>query len=173
MNWAIVIPRGDWVDTYPTTNGRIIQGIRLAALFVWFVLAIILVILLVAFFGPSEKIKLVPWDVIDGFLQLLGWFIVGMMGVAAAQFGLKRATTNPETVKAVSDAKVMEMTTEHAIATTTPQPVGVPHPPTDPAIVEALATVAEKQRSEEALLTQEAEARRQKHALAPPNGLEE
>ena len=115
--WGVVIPTGAWVDTYPTTNGRIIQGIRLAFMFVAFVLLLIVVILVVAFFGPAEKIKLVPWDVIDGFLQLLGWFIVGLLGVAAAQFVGKRMTTNPETVKAVSDAKVTEMTAEHAILT--------------------------------------------------------
>lgn len=108
MNWALVIPRGDWLETYPTTNGRIIQGLRLAFLFVAFVLALIVVILAVAFFGPADKLKLVPWDVIDGFLQLLGWMIFGLTGVAAAQFVGKRMTTNPETVKAVSDAKIAE-----------------------------------------------------------------
>lgn len=109
--WGVVIPQGDWVDTYPTTNGRIIQGIRLAFLFVLFVLGLITLVVGVAFFGPAEKIKLVPWDVVDGFLQLLGWFIVGLMGVAAAQFIGKRATTSPETVKAVSDAKIAEAQT--------------------------------------------------------------
>lgn len=117
MNWGIVIPSGAWVDTYPTTNGRIIQGIRLAFLFVAFVLGLIAVILVVAFFGPAEKLKLVPWDVIDGFLQLLGWFIVGLLGVAAAQFIGKRATTNPETVRAVTEAKIAAATGSYPIPT--------------------------------------------------------
>lgn len=115
MNWALVIPRGEWLETYPTTNGRIIQGLRLAFLFVAFVLALIVVILLVAFFGDASKLKLVPWDVIDGFLQLLGWLIIGLLGVAAAQFIGKRATTNPETVKAVTEAKLATATGSYPV----------------------------------------------------------
>ena len=109
--WSIVIPQGDWVDTYPTTNGRIIQGIRLAFLFVAFVLTLITIILVVAFYGPADKLEKVPWDVIDGFLQLLGWVIFGLVGVAAAQFVGKRSTTNPAAVKAISDAKIAEAAT--------------------------------------------------------------
>lgn len=110
MNWTLVIPRGDWLETYPTTNGRIIQGLRLAFLFVSFVLGLIVLILAVAFLGPAEKLKLVPWDVIDNFLQLLAWMIFGLIGVAAAQFVGKRATTNPETLKAVTEAKIATAT---------------------------------------------------------------
>lgn len=109
--WGVVIPQGDWVDTYPTTNGRIIQGIRLAFLFVAFVLTLIVFILAVGVLGPSDKLAKIPWDVIDGFLQLLGWFIVGLMGVAAAQFVGKRATADPKTIKAISDAKIAEAAT--------------------------------------------------------------
>lgn len=108
MNWTLVIPRGDWLETYPTTNGRIIQGLRLAFLFVSFVLTLIVIILLVAFCGPADKLEKVPWDVIDGFLQLLAWLIFALIGVAAAQFVGKRLTTKPEIVKAVSDAKIAE-----------------------------------------------------------------
>lgn len=115
MNWALVIPRGEWVDTYPSTNGRIIQGIRLAFVYVLFVLGLITLLVGVAFFGPSEKIRLVPWDVVDGFLQLLGWFIIGLLGVAAAQFIGKRATTNPETVKAVTEAKIATATGSYPV----------------------------------------------------------
>lgn len=110
MNWALVIPRGDWLETYPTTNGRIIQGLRLAFGFVAFVLALIVVMIAVALFGPADRLKAVPWEIIDGFLQLLAWLIFGMIGVAAAQFVGKRATTNPETLKAVTEAKIAAAT---------------------------------------------------------------
>lgn len=110
MNWALVIPRGEWLDTYPSTNGRIIQGLRLAFLFVVFVLVLIVVILVWAVFGPAEKIKVVPWDVVTGLLELLAWMIFGLIGVAAAQFVGKRATTNPETLKAVTEAKIATAT---------------------------------------------------------------
>lgn len=111
MRWGVVIPQGEWVDTYPTTNGRIIQGIRLAFLFVAFILALIVFILAVGVLGPAEKLAKIPWDAIDGFLQLLGWFIVGLLGVAAAQFVGKRATADPKMTKAISDAKIAEAAT--------------------------------------------------------------
>lgn len=113
--FGLVIPRGEWLETYPTTNGRIIQGIRLAFLFVAFVLLLIVATLAMAFVGPAERLKLVPWEVIEGLLQLLGWFIIGLLGVAAAQFIGKRATTNPETVKAVTEAKIATATGSYPV----------------------------------------------------------
>lgn len=115
MNWALVIPRGEWLESYPTTNGRIIQGLRLAFGFVAFVLLLIVFILLVAVFGPADKLKLVPWDTIDGFLQLLAWLIIGLVTAATAQFIGKRATTNPETVKAVTEAKIATATGSYPV----------------------------------------------------------
>ena len=134
--WSIVIPQGDWVDTYPTTNGRIIQGIRLAFLFVLFVLALIVAILLVAFYGPADKLEKVPWAVIERLLQLLGWLIFGLIGVAAAQFVGKRATTNPEAVKAISNAKIAEAA---VITAPPPPPERMPQPEAVTALQSAAA----------------------------------
>lgn len=143
-----------WIADLATTNFRIFVSILLAA-----------VLVLTLLTGLMLKIELQ-----EGIVWALVAFVGAMLGIDVQQFSIKRKTeiiTPPQ------------VTAEHVSATITapvapiPQPVGKPHPATDPAIVEALEGVAAKQRSEDLLLAQEAEARRQKHALAPPNGLEE
>lgn len=119
MNLGIIIPQGSWIDTYSTTNGRIIQGLRLAAIYFLFVLGLIAWIIATAIFGPAEKLKMVPWDIVDGFLQLL-LYLIGILAVAgAAQYVGKRATSDPLVVKALSDAKMAEAVVPGSVSTTT------------------------------------------------------
>jgi uncharacterized membrane protein SpoIIM required for sporulation len=115
--WAFVIPRGDWVDSYSTTNGKIILGMRLAALFVAFILGLIIGILVLSVLGRlPEK---VPWTVIQSLLELLGWFIAGILGLGVAQFVSKRMTADAEIVKAESNAKIAEAIAPGTVTTTT------------------------------------------------------
>ena len=116
MSWSLAVPRGDWVSDYPSTNGKIILGMRLAWVFVAFDLSLVVAILVLAKQGQLPKDT--PWDVITTILELSGWFIAGLMGLGIAQFVGKRATTDAVVVKAVSDAKIAEANTPGTVTTT-------------------------------------------------------
>jgi hypothetical protein len=113
---------------------------------------------------------------VDKWLDALNILTFAAVFGVAAKYGLTKpdviraeGEVKAKTIVAAAQADVVKATGTWAV----PQPVGVPHPGTDPAIVAALEGVAAQQRNEETILAQEAEARKQKHALAPPNGLEE
>lgn len=151
MKWpSWIVPRGDWIESYPSTNGKIILGIRLAWLYVVAILVTIIV-LLIWQIKTGEKPIPVP-EMVGTLFSALGFFIAGVMGISVAQFGVKRATTTPEIVQATSDAAVAKITAEHAVA---PQPVGAPHPKTPAGIVAAIeGTVAQQREWIEQLATE-------------------
>lgn len=140
MNWSLVVPRGDWIDSYSTTNGKIILGMRLAALFVAFTLGLIIGILTLSAFGKLPKD--VPWEVIQSLLEMLGWFIAGLLSLGLAQFVSKRWTTDPSIVTAESNARIAEAIAPGTVSTTTtvsssPARTGA-HPETDPDVAAQL-----------------------------------
>lgn len=165
MNETEVLPNvprdwRDWINEFPS-----IKSVALFCVIAWIITGSLIGGANLWGYLTAHEPTTGVIRVLEIWLDALNWL------TAAAVFGVvgKRATEKADVVRAEGEAKAAVI----AAAQPVPQPVGKPHPGTDPAIVDALATVAEKQRSEEALLTQEAEARRQKHALAPPNGLEE
>jgi hypothetical protein len=108
-----------WIADLATTNFRIVVSIGLAVLLV--------IVLLTALMLKIELQSEIVWALVA--------FVGGMLGIDVTQFSIKRKTeivTPPQT------------TAEHATVTTVAtapaatQPVGKPHPATDPAIVDAI-----------------------------------
>lgn len=111
MIWSLVVPRGDWVENYATTNGKIILGMRLAFLFVVFNLGLVVYVIV-------WGVKDIP-DIVDSILQILAWFIAGLLSLGVAQYIGKRQTTDPAVVTALSNAKIAEAVAPGSVSTTT------------------------------------------------------
>lgn len=159
----------DWVNEFPS-----IKSVALTCVIAWLITPIVMTV--AGWLIGSAFISGPP--AIDGVLRMISIWLDALNWLTlAAVFGVvtKRATEKPEVIKAEGEVKAAAIVaTAQADAVKAsgtwpvPQPVGAPHPNTDPAIVSALESVAAQQRSDEAILAQEAEARKQKHALAPP-----
>jgi len=100
MRYSFVVPQGPWVETYPTTNGRIIVAIRLA---VAYVIQGFLLIDVRAF----RTFELPGWAI--DIYYALGVFIAAMAAFSLGQFWVKRGTADEKLIKATSDAKAAEI----------------------------------------------------------------
>ena len=78
--------------TVPTTNLRIVVGLVLAVLFIFFLFAAMVL-----------QIKLE-----EKLVEVVAWFIFGMLGVDAVQFIGKRATTHKTEPKSESETNTGE-----------------------------------------------------------------
>lgn len=119
---SIIVPRGDWIETYPTTNGKIVLGMRLAVAYIGFCMLLVIGLLLAAMRTAPQPVA-VPEAAIT-IIEILGWFIGGIMGLAVGQFIGKRKTANPEIMKSSEETQSIAITATHEIAATaqtTPQ----------------------------------------------------
>lgn len=99
---AWVVPRGDWVSEYPSTNGRIIVGIRLSYLYVLAMLACAIAdSFLPAKFALTEQ-------ALTAF-EITGWFLGAMLAISAGQYVGKRGTAKPEVIAAEAEASVKKI----------------------------------------------------------------
>lgn len=101
MNWMwILVPRGDWVATYPSTNGRLVVGIRIAQHYVYVTMGIVVARCFFVFELPEWAIS---------FMEMVGWFIGGaVLTTGVAQFIGKRATAKADLQPTISETVTAE-----------------------------------------------------------------
>lgn len=85
-------------------------------------------------------------DIIDKWLDALKWATLAAVFGVAAKFGL----TKPEVIRAQGEVQAKTLVAaaeaDAILQSNAPQPVGRPHPNTDPEIVAALESVAREQK---------------------------
>lgn len=130
----------DWINEFPT-----IKAVALTCVIAWIITPIAMTVA-----GWLISVKYINGQQsIDGVKSLFAMWLDALNWLtAAAVFGVvgKRATEKPDLVRAEAEAKATQAVaaaTVDAVKKTaefqvTPQPVGKPHPATDPEIVDAI-----------------------------------
>lgn len=127
----------DWVNEFPS-----IKSIALTCVISWILTPLAMMAAgAIAAAGLITDQKTLDFIVrlISTWLDALNWLTL------AAVFGVvtKRATEKPDVIRAEGEVEAAKIAAQ---AQGIPQPVGKPHPATDPAIVDAIDTVTGAQR---------------------------
>lgn len=126
--FAWVVPRGEWIAEWPSTNAKIVFGMRLT-------FAYIVLLLLVAI---GDSLTFVPLAITDEAIQvfeIIAWLLAALLALGVGQYVSKRATEKPTLAPAPP-------TPTPAPGTTVLVPVPEKAPaisPTDRAIVEEVS----------------------------------